>query len=426
MNCPFEAKPYILVISGSEILIGKRKDAHVSFLTRTLSPLGLVCQQCIIVGDKIHDLTAIVRNAFKQTDLVIMTGGLGPTVDDLTREALSEALGIGLKEDPEALAMIQQRFDSMGRKMSDNNRRQALVPEQGFFILNPHGTAPGLVFDAGQKIAIALPGPPQELEPMVHDSVIPFFKERLQVTQNVLSHSFRFCCLGESTIDSFVQKHFGEDKKLDVSLLSHLGTVDLTLLLPKNDSSSEEKLENYCSTIRNKIGQYIYSETGESLEEVVGSLLKQRGETVSVAESCTGGLLGSAITQVAGCSNYFLGGAIAYQNRIKERTLGVQNVTLETYGAVSQQTAEEMARGALEVFQADWAVSITGVAGPGGGSEEKPVGTVWLCVSNKNGERYPFRGNFIPGRESIRRRSVVTALDQLRRALLGIRPHRND
>ncbi|MBN2327713.1 MAG: competence/damage-inducible protein A [Candidatus Omnitrophica bacterium] len=411
---------YTLIITGEEILSGKRIDRHIPFLNKTLYDLGLECLGCRVIGDSDSTLSELVKDALIKSDVVIVTGGLGPTLDDITREALSDATGIGMEENPQALKELQERFASMGRPMTDNNKRQALVPVQGRFFSNPNGTAPGLVFDLGNKLAVALPGPPRELEPMVLDAMAPFLMERFHLKKVFRSATLRFCCLGESNIDAVVREKLDAVPDLRVSSLSHLGTVELTLSLPDHGLEAEEALHRCVEVLRAEIGDYLYAEGQYTLEEIVGSLLKKKKETLAVAESCTGGLLGAAITSIPGSSDYFNGGVIAYTNTIKTECLDVDPDVITTHGAVSEECAAQMAAGACKSLNSDWGVAVTGIAGPGGGTGAKPVGTVCIAVASRKGAVEAKTWRFFGAREAIRRRSVVSALDQLRRILLNL------
>ncbi len=418
-----EALSYTLVVTGDEILSGKRKDQHIPLINSALIQRGMECTRCVIVGDNDSSLTAVLKQALQESTVVIVTGGLGPTLDDITRESLSEATGIPLYENPGALAELRERFRQIGRPMSDNNRCQALVPEKGFYFSNPNGTAPGLVYDLGDRIAVALPGPPRELEPMLNDSLIPFLQSRFQLQQTRFSTLMRFCCIGESNLDTVVRERLHSIPNLSVSSVSHLGTVDLTFSLPAEETDSKERLQFCTETMKEALGDYIYSFANESLAEVVETLLRNHRETLSVAESCTGGLLAAQLTSIPGSSDVFLGGIIAYQNRIKHSLLHVEAQTLSQCGAVSRETACQMAKGVLRVMNSTWGIGITGIAGPGGGSEEKPVGTVCIAVANEAEEIHPFQIKLFGSREAVRQRSCVFALDLLRRKLLNLPLH---
>lgn len=414
---------YTLIVTGDEILTGKQKDRHIPFINQTLVNIGMECRCCFVIGDHSTTLSSIVRESLQAAPIVIVTGGLGPTLDDITREALSEATGVALHTDQQAMQELKERFIAIGRPMTENNKQQALVPVSGRFFSNPNGTAPGLVFELGKKVAIALPGPPRELEPMVHNQLIPFFRNRYAIPQTYLSSKMYFSCMGESNIDMVVREKLGKVGGLRVSSISHLGTIDLTLSLPDHGSESQKLLEHCTETIREELGDYIYSYSSDSLPETVGRLLRERGETLAIAESCTGGLLGSQITAIAGSSDYFLGGVIAYNNAIKVNILGIEPKIIEEFGAVSTECAAQMAKGVRDLFNSTWGIGITGIAGPGGGTKEKPVGTVFAAVGCRDGAVYPLSMKLFGSRDAVRQRSCVYALDQLRRLLQHLTPH---
>ena len=413
---------YNLIISGNEILSGKRSDRHVFFLSRALERIGLACRLCVFVGDNPADLTEHITTAMRRVPLVILTGGLGPTVADVTRPALSAATGIPLEENAQVLEAIRARFQRMGRELKENNSRQALVPTSGTYFPNDHGTAPGLVFDVGDTLLVALPGPPHELKPMVEEYMIPFLQSRFPNAPRLVAHTFCICGLGESNIESLVQEKLGSEAGLTFSYIATLGIVELTLLLPPAPKS-ENRMKTYTQQVRDLLGDNIYSEENETLEDAVGRLLQTREETLSIAESCTGGMLGSFLTNVPGASQYFLGGVIAYSNALKESVLSVSKEILSNHGAVSPETVCEMARGACARFGSTWSIAVTGIAGPAGGSPDKPAGTVWIAVAHCTGRVYPLQIGMPGDRDTVRRRCVVTALDQLRRLLSGLAPY---
>lgn len=420
----FSPVRYAVLVTGEELLTGQRADSHIPFLTKTLNALGLECACGLLAGDSGPDLARLIRLALAEAPLVIVTGGLGPTVDDVTREAISEATGIPLEENPEALKRLKARFRAFRRPMTANNRRQGRVPTRGGFFPNPNGTAPGLYYDAGECLVIALPGPPRELIPMVNDQLVPFLRERYHPCPRRISTRFQIACLGESNIDQLLRDRVGEEPGLAVASLSQPGEVELTLSLPADSPGARDRLSRCAEIVRREMGDAVFSENDESLAAVIGRLLRERDETLSVAESCTGGLLGSWITAVPGASGYYAGGVIAYSNPVKEQVLGVSPATLANHGAVSRETACEMAVGARRLLRSTWSIGITGVAGPDGGSREKPVGTVWAAVCGAGDETYPLLLTFPGSREMIRRRACVYALDQLRRLLLELPLHR--
>lgn len=414
---------YTLIVTGDEILSGRRQDRHIPYLNSALAKLGMECRRCFIVGDNDRTLSSTTRDALQETPVVIVTGGLGPTLDDITREALSDATGISLLVDSNAMRELKEKFVAIGRPMTDNNKRQAQVPILGQYFSNPNGTAPGLVFDAGEKIAVALPGPPRELEPMVQDQLIPFLQKRFSLSQAFLNSKMRFCCQGESNIDAVVREKLGHIKELRVASLSSAGKVDLTLSLLDQGKKTKKLLAQCTKAIRDELGDSIYSYGDESLAETVGKLLREQKQRLAVAESCTGGLLASQITATPGASDYFLGGVVAYSNIIKVNILGIEPKLLEKKGAVSQECVEQMTEGVRKKFDSDWGIGITGIAGPGGGSEEKPVGTVFVAAGCGEKKTYPIALKLFGSRDAVRERSCVYALDQLRRLLLLLPPH---
>lgn len=413
-------QPYAIIICGNEILLGKRQDLHVSMITRALGPFGFSCIRSEVVGDHFQNMVDSLQRALREVNLIIVTGGLGPTVDDITRECISAAMEIEMYEDPDALEMIRERFRAFGREMRENNRRQAQVPKKGSFIYNFNGTAPGLVFDNEKQVVIALPGPPHELQPMLKNQVLPFLQSRMNVSNQRVTRQIFFCCIGESSVDEVIRKNQHLEPDMDISLLAHLGIVELTLSLKNMQGDTDDRLENFIQIVKRDVGECAFSDGSMTLEQRVGELLRERGQTLTVAESCTGGMLGARITKTPGSSSYFKGGVITYSNEIKESVIGVQSQTLREHGAVSRECAAEMAQGTCRLLRSDWGISITGVAGPGGGSEEKPVGTIWIAIASKDQKVFPFQINLPGDRDSIRSRTCVYALDQMRRILQGL------
>ncbi|HPA48020.1 MAG TPA: competence/damage-inducible protein A [bacterium] len=408
----------IIIASGSELLAGLHTDTNTQFLAQSLRRIGIGVMRTLIVGDAYNDLVDTFSYALDRAQIVLISGGLGPTVDDLTREALSEATGIEMVESPYALEEIRERFRSLNREMSENNRCQALVPVSGMYFSNPNGTAPGLVFDAGNRLAIALPGPPRELRPMVENHVIPFLEQKYPGLPKESSVMVRFVGSGESTIDQILREKVPFDPRIRVSLLARLGLVDLTLYCPTSEEADLSLLDESRKRVLAVLGDYAYATEMVDLGEVVASMLLDRGETLATAESCTGGLIGAAITSIPGSSRYYVGGFVTYSNEAKVLQLGVRPETLERHGAVSEETVWEMAMGGARSLKADWCVSVTGIAGPDGGTPEKPVGTVWIGVAcpgrNWGSVR---RCQFFGDRQAIRERTRVAVFDELHKAL---------
>ncbi|MFH1738738.1 MAG: competence/damage-inducible protein A [bacterium] len=409
----------IVVASGSELLTGLRTDTNTRFVARALRSIGIHVVRTLIVGDSLDELVDVFSISLERAEILIVSGGLGPTVDDLTREALSEATGIRLAENETALQEIAARFRSLNRQMTDNNRRQALVPVSGTFFSNPHGTAPGLVFEFCNRLAIALPGPPRELQPMVENHLVPLLNQRFPDLPHESSVIVRFVGTGESNIDQTLRESVTFDPRIRVSLLARLGLVDLTLYLSTDEHCYSDLLRESQQRVLDVLGEFAYATEEIALEEVLGKILLERGETLATAESCTGGLVGGGITSIPGSSRYYLGGFVTYSNEAKVSQLGVRPETLETYGAVSEETAREMAVGGARAMGADWCVSVTGIAGPEGGTPDKPVGTVWIGVASpRRGRASAKRHQFFGDRAAVRERTRVAALDELRKAIV--------
>lgn len=407
-----------VVVSGSELLSGLHHDTNTGFLERRLARLGIATRFTATVGDRPAEMVPVFRYALDNHPILLVSGGLGPTVDDLTREALAEATGLALAHSDQALAEIQARFQSMGRTMSENNRRQAMVPQSGRYFSNPNGTAPGLLFDIGDRIAIALPGPPRELQPMVENHLVPLLLERFPGLEEASRVRVRLVGIGESNVDQLIREKIVLDPDIEISLLARLGLVDVTLSVASSQPADIARITAFRDRIARHLHPYCYSlQIDEPLEAAVGALLRTRGETIGTAESCTGGLIATSLTAISGSSDYVKGALVTYSNQAKIELLGVRPATLERHGAVSEAVVMEMAEGALEKLGCTWSIAVSGVAGPTGGTEDKPVGTVWIAIGHAGqapqAERFRFPGD----RESVRERSRVTALGKLRRAI---------
>lgn len=376
----------VVVTAGDELLIGQVVNTNAAWLGAQLSASGVDVIRIVAVGDDLERLASELHLASRMANLVLVTGGLGPTHDDLTREALASFLGVELRFHPEVFEQIRQRFETRGRMMPESNRRQAMVPE-GFTVLaNPVGTAPGLWYEGGAFTIAVLPGVPHEMRYLFRTEVQPRLIRRGNLSL-IMQRTLRTAGLGESMLQE------------KIGVLSDLLSSSIRLAyLPGGDGvrlrltalggtwdEAEARLNHLEEHIRTRIGRYIYAVDRESLEEVVGELLLERSLTIAVAESCTGGYVASRLTDVPGSSAYLLGGIVAYSNELKTSLLGVNPDILSREGAVSQEVASEMARGVRLALKADIGVSTTGVAGPSGGTPEKPVGTVWIGYSDENG-----------------------------------------
>ena len=407
-----------LISVGTELLLGNIVNTNTQFLAEKCALLGLSMYHQVTVGDNRERLTQVIRTALDRSDIVILTGGLGPTEDDLTKEVCAEVMGFSLAEDPHTRQMIESYFkNNIYKEIPDNNWKQAIVPQGAIVLDNHNGTAPGLILEKANKTAILLPGPPNELIPLFNEQVYPYL-EKLR-PEVIRSQMVKVCGIGESQV---------EDKLLDLidsqtnpTIATYAKTGEVHLRITASAATTEEAdsmIKPVVKEIKKRLGDAVYStKENESLEMAVVRLLKKNGLTVTTAESCTGGMLAARLVNVPGVSDVYREGYITYSNKAKRRLLDVNKSTLKKYGAVSEQTAREMAIGGVFANGADVCVATTGIAGPDGGSEEKPVGLVYISCYLKDKvtvERFQFKGN----REKIREQTVVKALNLLRRSIL--------
>ena len=418
-----------LITIGTELLLGQVLDTHQQWLGQRLAEHGRLLSRQLTVPDSGPAICGAVQAALGRAGLVITTGGLGPTADDLTRGLLADLLARPLSHDESVVSQIETFFERRNRPMPESVLVQAQVPEGAVVFSNRHGTAPGLAievspnpFRVGGEPAwlIMLPGPPRELRPMVDEQVMPFIKEHLPPEQEFHCRILRSLGIGESMVE---EKLLGPlkllmDRGLDLGFCARTGQVDIRLSgsgpeMPAIIAEAE-------AAIRGVIHKQIYGTDGETIGQVVVGQLIATGETLAVAESCTGGFLGHHITNVSGASAIFAGGMLAYSNAMKQKLLGVNESTLAQHGAVSKPVALEMVDGALAVSGADHALSVTGIAGPGGGTPEKPVGTVWLGVASRGSRPLAIRKFHPYDRETFKHATVHQALELLRRRLQKI------
>lgn len=406
-----------IIAIGSELLTPTKTDTNSLWLTEKLNDIGIEVMLKTIVGDDGTRLEEAVRDALKRSDVIITTGGLGPTADDITRTFTASAVGRELVYHDDIEAHLRERFRAWGREMPEINKRQAYVIDGAEILPNPNGSAVGMLADIDGKLLIVLPGPPRENQPMFTGHVLGRLKAiagEVHVKRRIL----RVSGLGESAVDEIAAPIYTAYPTVQTSILFNKSEVEIHLAArADNESDAAATCDKLARELIAAIGKPVFATDGETMEEIVGILLKGRGETVSVAESCTGGLVGQRLTNVPGSSEYFMEGAITYSNEAKMRTLGVPASVLEQHGAVSAECAEAMAAGMRAYAGTDHAISVTGIAGPDGGTPEKPVGTVFIGYAGKEGTRSA--RIFLPGdRYLIRWRSSQAALDYLRRQLL--------
>ena len=374
---------------GTELLLGDIINTNAAYLSRRLAELGISVYRQTVVGDNPNRLKAAFVSALECADLVIVTGGLGPTCDDITRETAAELFGRELVLHEDILAGIEGYFKATCRNMTKNNVRQAMVPVGAKILYNDRGTAPGLILEDEEKgkSMVLLPGVPKEMTAMYELSVLPYLKE--QSGSAIASRNVHLFGIGESAAETVLRRMMDEGVNPTVAPYAKEGEVRIRVTAcAESEAAALDMCDRTVDEIRaTEVGQYIYGVDVGSVENALVLALRERGLTVACAESCTGGLVAKRIVDISGCSDVFIGGAVTYANSAKVRLVGVKESTLEAHGAVSEETAAEMARGVREALGADIGISTTGVAGPGGGTEEKPVGTVFIGISTKDGER---------------------------------------
>jgi nicotinamide-nucleotide amidase len=406
-----------IIAIGSELLTPTKTDTNGLWLTARLNEIGVDVKLKTIVGDDALRLEETIRDAVKRSDIIITTGGLGPTEDDITRQISAKAIGRELIYHEELEQDLRERFRKWGREMPEINKRQAFVIENAKILPNPNGSAVGMLTKLDGKYLVVLPGPPRENQPMYENFVLPELKNlagKIVFRTRILKVSG----MGESAIDEAIAPIYMPNKLVQTSVLFNKSEVEVHLTAQaENEAEAAKMNEEVAAKIVEKLGIAVFSTNGEEIEQVVGNLLKEHGKTLSVAESCTGGLIGQRLTDIAGSSAYFIEGIIAYANEAKVRNLHISPEIIEKYGAVSAQTAEAMAQGMREKAQTDFAISVTGIAGPTGGTEEKPVGTIFIGYADS--AQVKSLKIVLPGdRYLIRWRASQAALDYLRRQIL--------
>jgi len=413
-----------ILSTGDELTTGRTVDTNAGFIADRLVATGLDVVAVLVVGDYEERIAWAWREAMRHAELVVATGGLGPTADDLTTETLGRVLGRRLVANPDVAQRIRQIFEAMGRAMPENNLKQAQFPEGAVILANPLGTAPGyrLEIDSewGRRHLVVMPGVPREMKPMLENEVLPWLERARGSNQVYLSHTFQTFGISESALDELVAGAVPENEgriafraafpQISVRVTVHGVPPDAAALLARN-----------VERLRERLGEYCYGEGDTTMEAAVGEALLRRGATLAVAESCTGGLIGHRLTNVAGSSRYFVSGITAYRNEIKRAVLGVRAETLERHGAVSVETAAEMAEGARRLAAATFGLATTGIAGPDGGTPDKPVGTV--CIALAAAERtYSHRYQLWGNREWVKLLTSQVALDWVRRCCDGADP----
>jgi nicotinamide-nucleotide amidase len=411
---------------GSEMLTPFRQDTNSLFITERLNQIGVKVAYKTTVGDRMEHLVNAVRTAASRVDIVVIMGGLGPTEDDLTRQAVAEAMGIHIRRNADIVADLYKRFAARRMSMTENNAQQADVLEGAHVVPNANGTAPAqwldTVYGGHRKILVLLPGPPQELRPIFEQDCLPRLREALP-QRFIATRTIKAAMIGESACDARIAPIYKHYPDVETTILANgAGDIQLNLICEKQALDlAQNRVDELAGRIEEELDDLIYSTQGESLEEIVLLYLGMKGATLAVAESCTGGLVAERITRIPGSSRAFVGGAVTYSNELKTTFAGVNANLIEQHGAVSPEVAKAMADGIRKKTGASIGLSITGIAGPSGGTEEKPVGLVYIAIANGK-EIEVQQKNFGFGtqntRERVRTLSAQAALDLVRRQLM--------
>jgi nicotinamide-nucleotide amidase len=406
-----------IIAIGSELLTPDRTDTNSLWLTEKLNSIGIEVKLKTIVGDDDARLEEAIKDALRRSSIVITTGGLGPTEDDITRKIAARAMNRRLIFNEKVLEEIRQRFWSFGRTMPEINSRQAMIIEGAEVLPNPNGSAPGMYIEHDNRSVVLLPGPPRELKPMFENFVQPKLITKAGDVR-VMRRVLRVSGLGESAVDERIAPVYTQYKNPQTTILFNRSEIEIHLTAQaKTETEAELLLDGLAGQIEERLGHAIFAFRGETMEEVVGLRLAVGGFTLAVAESCTGGLISQRLTEVPGSSVYFMEGVVCYSNEAKIRTIGVDEELIEKHGAVSGEVAEAMAEGVRGRAGTDFGLAVTGIAGPGGGSEDKPVGLVYIALADDAHTEH--RKITLPGdRHLIRWRASQAALDLLRRRLI--------
>jgi nicotinamide-nucleotide amidase len=407
-----------IITIGDELLIGQVIDTNSSWIGQHLNSLGISLYQRTACGDSKEQILACLNDASNRSDIIILTGGLGPTKDDITKKTLCEYFNTTLVIDEKVLEWVTKIFRVRKMPMLDINLQQAQVPSNSKTLWNRSGTAPGMWFDVNNKIFISLPGVPFEMKVIFEEEVTPLLKQKFELPF-IYHRTLQTCSLGESFLAEKIKDIENElPIYIKLAYLPSVGAVRLRLSAYGNNEQKLIKEVNViCKKMYEQIGEYIFGENNDSLSEVVGNLLKKKNKTLATAESCTGGFIAHQITSIPGSSKYFIGSIISYDNKIKQQELNVTSDTLLNNGAVSEECVKQMSSAILNKFGVDYAIATSGIAGPDGGSDEKPVGTVWIAIASKH-EVITKKFNMGDNRERTILRTSLMALDMLRKMIL--------
>ena len=407
-----------IITVGTEILLGDIVNTNSAYLARELALLGIDVYHQSCVGDNEQRLIDTFSEGLKRSDIIITTGGLGPTSDDITKEVACKIFDQEIELDKKSLEKIEKFFRNLGIEMTENNKKQAYFPKNSIILENENGTAPGAILSKDKKIIIILPGPPKEMIPMFEYKVKPYLKSMNK--EVLISKTLKFFGIGESTLESKIIDIIKEQSNPTVAI--YVSNMELRLRITakaENEDKANESIIPIIKKVKDRVGEFVYAEDNISIEEVVSKMLVEKNLTIATAESCTGGLVSSTLINYPGISSVFMEGCVTYSNEAKINRLGVSKHTLTTYGAVSEETAREMAEGIAKNLNTNVAISTTGIAGPGGGTTDKPVGLVYIGVyinEKTTVKKYILQGN----RQDIRLRATKNALNDLRLRLLEL------
>lgn len=406
-----------IISVGTEILLGNIVNTNAAYLAEKCADLGLSCYYQTVVGDNDARLMETLQRALERSDIVLLSGGLGPTQDDLTKEVTAKVLGLDLVDDPHTRERIREYLETRGFKVTENNWKQALAPAGSTVVDNENGTAPGLIIEKNGKHVILLPGPPQELKPMFEKDIYPYLDALAPGV--IYSKTVKVCGVGESIAETMIKDMIDAQTNPTIATYAKTGEVHLRVTAKAEDEKEAKKLvKPVVKELKGRFGNHIYTtDTETTLEKSIIDLLEANHLTIATAESCTGGLLSARLINVAGASEVFKSGYITYSNKMKRKMIGVKRSSLEKHGAVSEVVAKEMAKGAALFTKADVAVSVTGIAGPDGGTEEKPVGLVYICCQ-VCGKAVVKECHFKGDRNKVREASVSAALSLMRDCIL--------
>lgn len=408
-----------IISIGNEILCGNIIDTNANYIIKKLEEINLYVRHISAVGDDEKELIELLRLAYTRSRVIVTTGGLGPTEDDITFQSIAKAFNLSLVKYPEAEAHMIKILNHIKIDISSSNLKQAYLPEGSQCVINSHGTAPAIILEKDNRIIIALPGVPLEMKNLMTSEIMPFLQKRFPSVQHKQSRIIRISGLGESTVNDKIKDFIQKNKHLNIGIYANPEDIQIQLnAIGKTSEEATAILDEATEKLKDILGNYIFGFNQQSLEEIIGVILRKRGLTLAIAESCTGGMLGEMITSIPGSSDYFKGGIISYDGEIKEKLLSVPREIMIKYGQVSEQVARAMANGVRKKCFSDFGIAITGIAGPAGGSEKKPVGLVYIALADEK-QTIVQEHQLRKDRHTIRLRSARRALNMLRLHLIN-------